>query len=82
MGRKAILFTTAAFATLVCGCASTQRPNWCNPGSARQQQIAAEQYDPYPENDVGAPVVGGRPREYQIPPAETLRARWPLVKKP
>jgi hypothetical protein len=31
------------------------------------QQARAEVFEPYPENDAGPAVVGGRPREYQDP---------------
>ena len=82
MGNIAKIAILAAGAMLVAGCANVAPINWCRPGTARQQQVEAEQYDPYPENDVGTPVVGGRPRGYTNPPAETLRARWPLGQQP
>jgi hypothetical protein len=82
MGSIAKTAMLAAAVMIVTGCANITPPNWCRPGTARQQQFEAEQYDPYPENDVGTPVIGGRPRGYTNPPAETLRARWPLVKQP
>jgi hypothetical protein len=67
-----ILFSAAG------GCAKTAGPNWLHPGGATVQQTRALRYDPYPENGPGPPVVGGRPREYQIAPPETSRSRWHL----
>jgi hypothetical protein len=53
-------------------------PNFFNPGPARDQQMRAQRFDPYPENDVGPEVVGGRPLGYQKPIPEPSRARWQL----
>ncbi|MGO9111255.1 MAG: hypothetical protein ACLP9L_18675 [Thermoguttaceae bacterium] len=47
------------------GCLST--PNLSHPGTEANQQARAELFEPYPENDLGPPVVGARPREYQDP---------------
>lgn len=58
------------------GCRGTRLPNWCYPGPADYQQNAAQRFDPYPENDVGPPVDGGRPMQYETPVAEPSRARW------
>ena len=44
-------------------------PNLAHPGTEAKQQARAQGWEPYPENDVGPPVVGGRPREYQDPPS-------------
>jgi hypothetical protein len=52
------------------------RPDWFNPGPAKYQQQRAQRFDPYPDNDIGPPVIGGRPPEFSRPPAETTRARW------
>ena len=79
MGNVVKIILLATTTMIVAGCANITPPNWYCPGTARQQQLKAERYDPYPENDTGTPVVGGRPRGYMNPPAETLRARWPLV---
>jgi len=82
MGNIAKIILLAAGTFFLVGCANMYPPNWCSPGTAKHQQLVAEQYDPYPENDIGTPVVGGRPRGYMTPPAETLRARWPLGTEP
>ncbi len=60
---------------LVPGCHSLALPNIGYPGPERYQQARAEAFDPYPENEPGPAVEGGRPREYAKPPAEVDRAR-------
>lgn len=51
-------------------------PSFRHPGTAQYQQRRAERFDPYPETDAGPAIVGGRPRQYEKPPAEVLRTRW------
>ena len=63
-------------ATLFTGCAS--RPNGWSFGSGQQgtidrQKARAVVHDPYPLNDIGPEVIGGRPREFYNPPAEPVR---------
>jgi hypothetical protein len=58
------------------GCRGMATPDWSHPGSASVQQKRALRYDPYPENELGPPMTGTRPREYANPPPETSRARW------
>lgn len=65
------------------GCQSLSGPNWFHPGTARCQQLRAQQYDPYPQSDAGPPIVGARPQGFENPPPEVqrvrpndLRARW------
>jgi hypothetical protein len=50
-------------------------PDFMHPGWANQQRRDAIQHDPYPLNDIGPEVVGGRPREYQQPVNEVERAQ-------
>jgi hypothetical protein len=50
-------------------------PNLFHPGWAPQQRAEALEHDPYPLDDMGPEVVGGRPREYQRPIPEVERAR-------
>jgi hypothetical protein len=61
-------------------------PDFLHPGWANQQRHDAIEHDPYPLNDVGPEVVGGRPREYQQPVREVERARMfatrPLATRP
>ncbi len=66
----------AAFlATAIAGCKTTAKPNWFNPGTAKEQKARAIVHDPYPENDVGPAIEGARPREYDRPLSEVDRAR-------
>jgi hypothetical protein len=50
-------------------------PDFVHPGWAHEQRGEAIEHDPYPLDDVGPEVVGGRPREYQRPLNEVERAR-------
>ena len=49
-----------------CGC-QLDTPNLAHPGTEANQQARAKVFEPYPDNEMGPPVVGGRPREYQDP---------------
>ncbi|HEX4413912.1 MAG TPA: hypothetical protein VH107_09820 [Lacipirellulaceae bacterium] len=49
-------------------------PDFAHPGPAAAQQAQAIQHDPYPLNDVGPEIVGGRPLAYQQPLTEEERA--------
>jgi hypothetical protein len=72
------IFIVALSATSLSGCApelAGLRQSIAHPGPAAYQRAQAIQHDPYVLNDVGPEVVGGRPREYQIPVNEVERAR-------
>lgn len=70
--RPFILFALLA----VAGCSYTiRKPNWAHPGPAPYQRGNATQFDPYPQNDMAPPIVGGRPAGYAKPPSEVERAR-------
>lgn len=57
-------------------CSSTIRyPRLASPGTAGYQRHNAEQFDPYPQNDTGPPILGGRPPDYAVPVPEVERAR-------
>ncbi len=49
-------------------------PELHSPGTATQQRGESIVHDPYPLNDIGPPVVGGRPLAYQTPVPEVDRA--------
>jgi len=42
-------------------------------GSIDRQKNRAVTFDPYPLNDIGPPIVGGRPREHANPLPEAAR---------
>lgn len=48
-------------------------PDVVHPGPEPYQQARARIFEPYPENDTGPPIAGGRPREYQNELAEPDR---------
>lgn len=59
------------------GCSPTvSRPDWFNPGPMIEQKQRAVQYDPYPDQDAGPEVVGGRPLDYERQIPETERSRF------
>ncbi len=62
------------------GCTAEARqrihfPDFAHPGPAAVQRAQAIQHDPYPLDDVGPEIVGGRPLAYQRPVNEVDRAR-------
>jgi hypothetical protein len=52
------------------------RPLWGPAGPIQQQQYNASLHDPYPDNEAGPAIEGGRPRDFQVPLAEPVRNRW------
>ena len=69
------IIAAAALAVLG-GCSPTVRwPNLYHPGTAQQQRAEALVHDPYPLDDAGPEIVGGRPVGYQRPVLEVERAR-------
>jgi len=77
MNKLWFLALLVVLATGISGCKSVAPPNWFHTGPAEYQQRRAEQFDPYPENEPGPEITGGRPREYEKPIPEVDRARWP-----
>jgi len=76
--RLVALSVVSALCMVTVGCAGVSRPSWLSPGNTEVQQARAEQYDPYPETDVGPVITGGRPRSYEKPPAEVQRVQPPI----
>lgn len=56
------------------GCPSIRAPGFFQPGSAGQKRAEALQFDPYPLDDIGPPVAGGRPRSYARPLSQAAHA--------
>jgi hypothetical protein len=74
---------TACVLLLVCaagGCASLGKPDWLDPGPARNQQRRAVRFDPFLQTDVRHDQLsimdGSRPRDYVEPTPEVTRSRW------
>jgi hypothetical protein len=49
--------------------------DYCNPGDLRYQRSLAVAHDPYPLNDIGPPILGGRPPNFAKPRSEVERAQ-------
>ena len=64
---------------LLTGCQGMGTASLSDPGTTDAQRNRAVRFDPYAEADIGTPVDGARPREYEKPIAEPLRARWPIL---
>ncbi|HID78366.1 MAG TPA: hypothetical protein EYP56_20540 [Planctomycetaceae bacterium] len=62
-------------ASLCAGCANLAGPNWSDPGTAPEQRLRAQIFDPYPENEAGPEIIGSRPRDYDRGVPEVERAR-------
>ncbi len=65
--------------TVAIGCAGDRfrasRFNFFHPGTTYQQRLRASVHDPYPDQDLGPEVVGGRPRDF-APYPEAVRNRF------
>ncbi|MCA9235730.1 MAG: hypothetical protein KDA44_09670, partial [Planctomycetales bacterium] len=61
--------------SLLAGCSPTIRyPHLIGPGPAPIQRANAEAFDPYPLQDLGPEIVGGRPRDFAVPVDPVRRA--------
>jgi hypothetical protein len=56
------------------GCRS-MAPDVYRPGTMSTQQQRAVLHDPFPDNQAGPEVVGGRPLDYFQPAPEPVRSR-------
>lgn len=82
MLRKVLAFKVITLSLLLLaafpgiGCAGGPFRNWfAPPGTIQQQRARATLHDPFPDQDLGPEVVGGRPREFQQMP-EPTRQRY------
>ncbi len=69
------LLLSCGVAIAIIGCANRPR-GWGfsgQQGTIDRQKSRAVVHDPYPLNDIGPEVVGGRPREYFTPQTEPVR---------
>ena len=51
-------------------------PNSSPAALLQKERNQAVRYDPYPDNDIGPEIDGGRPRDYSQQLPETVRGRW------
>jgi hypothetical protein len=77
--RYALVPAIAVSAVALAGCSAeihryVQFPNFFQPGPTRFQRSVGIAHDPYPLDEVGPAVVGGRPLAIQQVP-EVVRAR-------
>jgi hypothetical protein len=80
MARGCWAAVLVAWVVFAAGC-GWARPRWLGgPGRIEQQQARAVVHDPFPDNQLGPEVVGGRPREYaqQVPQAVRSQPQGPL----
>jgi len=70
----AVLVCLATLPLAACSSALV-KPQLAHPGPAKFQRDNALQFDPYPPNDMGPEIDGGRPRGFLTPPNEITRAR-------
>jgi hypothetical protein len=56
------------------GCKGSQYAERFGLGTMDQQKAKAADFDPFPLNDIGPPVMGGRPRGFMDPLPEPKRA--------
>ncbi len=81
--RKLLTYAFLSSFVVLTGCTLPSR-RFQSPGPIGLQQLDATQFDPYGDADAGPEIVGGRPREFQRPAAEPVRARgfrdtrWPF----
>ncbi len=60
----------------VAGCCRHLSHNWGEPpGTISYQRSRAVIHDPFPDNSIGPPVLGGRPLGYEYPLAEPAKAQ-------
>lgn len=69
LGRTGLLLLVSV---LLSGCPSL-RPNLFHPGPQEYQRSQAILHDPYPDNDAGPEVEGGRPLDFEKPKPEPVR---------
>lgn len=83
VGIVSAVAVALACAATSAGCASLGKPQWLDPGPARNQQRRAVRFDPFMQNDIGPSLFrqystldGTRPRDYAEPVPEVKRSRW------
>ena len=66
--QQAKVLAVTAVLIMTAGC--HLRPNFGPPGTIGMQRSRAVLHDPYPSDDLGPPVLGGRPRGFDRPQSE------------
>jgi hypothetical protein len=73
MARSISLTFCLGLVACTCGCEGVR--DVFHPGDEKTQVVRSQIYDPYPDPDLGPPIVGGRPPDYVSPRAEVLRVQ-------
>ena len=73
MGKALAMLIVASVS--LSGCRGIYVPSLQGPGTAESQRAWAQRYDPYPQNDIGPAVLGGRPLGFPQSRDETQRSR-------
>lgn len=72
--RVVCLFVCIGLAMIIsAGCESG--PVFKPPGTIYEQRSRAVLADPFPNNELGTPVVGGRPRGFETPLAQPVNVQ-------
>lgn len=66
-----ILLIVAGLLVGISGC--HLRPDLATPGTMDAQRVRSMQHDPYPSNELGPPVTGVRPRDFDLPRSEVTQ---------
>lgn len=74
MSRWLRILVAASLFIGLAGCRSMW-PKLFSPGTIESQRSSAAIHDPYPDNQAGPKVVGGRPQFYEKQQAEPVRDR-------
>jgi hypothetical protein len=81
--KPTLVLTLLVLLSTAIGCSATVRkPQLEHPGPANYQRNNAVHFDPYPPNDTGPEIVGGRPPGYMVPPNIVDRARQQQSNQP
>jgi len=67
---KRLQFFTASLVVCLLFSGCHLRPDWGPPGTIGAQRARANTHDPFPDNDLGPPIMGGRPLGFDRPRSE------------
>ncbi|MBX7168881.1 MAG: membrane or secreted protein [Pirellulales bacterium] len=76
MAHSLLRRSALAACLALAGCAGEATPRLAAPGTVQFQRDRAEFFDPYPQNEYGPTVLGGRPKDFDRPAPEATRSRW------
>ncbi|MEM8678992.1 MAG: membrane or secreted protein [Planctomycetota bacterium] len=74
--RDRVVLTLVLLSALALSGCGVTIPSLRHPGHLYTQQLRATYHDPYAEPELGPPIEGGRPEQYEIPRAIPVQAQW------